>query len=87
MVNLERYILLIEINSQMACWYTHQIIMEIMGSIPNLTTVASRFDGRVKVPLLEKSNDSWKDSNLVRWRNGRRTSELLVKSDGILRYP
>ena len=63
MVNLERYILLIEINSQMACWYTHPIIRERMGSIPNLTTVASRFDGRVKVPLLEKSNDSWKDSN------------------------
>jgi hypothetical protein len=24
--------------SQMACWNTHPIIREIMGSIPNLTT-------------------------------------------------
>ena len=45
------------------------VIERMTGSNPVLTTIASRFDGRVKVPLLEKSNDSWKDSNIVRWRN------------------
>ena len=47
----------------------------ITGSNPVLTTIASRFDGRVKVPLLEKSIDSWKDSNIVRWRNAYRQTQ------------
>ena len=50
-------------------WEIISIGRKYAGSNPVLTTIASRFDGRVKVPLLEKSNDSWKDSNLVRWRN------------------
>jgi hypothetical protein len=27
------------------------------------------------VPLLEKSIDSWKDSNIVRWRNAYRQTQ------------